>query len=69
MIIVGVGAGAGMLTEEGISRIRAAKRIYGSDRALELARGYAAADAVLMPITDYAALRGLPADAVVLSDG
>ena len=68
MIIVGVGAGAGMLTEEGISRIRAAKRIYGSDRALELARGYAA-DAVLMPITDYAALRGLPADVVVLSTG
>lgn len=69
MIIVGVGAGAGMLMEEGISRIRAAKRIYGSDRALELARGYAAADAVLMPITDYAALRGLPADAMVLSTG
>ena len=66
MIIVGIGAG--MLTGEGISRIRAAKRIYGSDRALELARGYAA-DAVLMPITDYAALRGLPADVVVLSTG
>ncbi|MCZ0862664.1 cobalt-precorrin-7 (C(5))-methyltransferase [Methanocorpusculum vombati] len=69
MIIVGVGAGAGMLTEEGISRIRAAKLIYGSDRALELARGYAASDAMLVPITDYTALRGLPEDAVVLSTG
>ncbi|MCZ9311952.1 MAG: cobalt-precorrin-7 (C(5))-methyltransferase [Methanocorpusculum sp.] len=69
MIVVGVGAGAGMLTEEGISRIRAAKLIYGSVRALELARGYAAADAELVPITDYKALRALPEDAVVLSTG
>ena len=69
MIIVGVGAGAGMLTEEGISRIRAARLLYGSVRALELVRGYAAADAELIEITDYKALRSLPADAVVLSTG
>lgn len=69
MIIVGVGAGAGMLTEDGISRIRAAKLIYGSERALELARQYAEADAKLIAITNYKELRDLPADVVVLSTG
>ncbi|MDV0444385.1 cobalt-precorrin-7 (C(5))-methyltransferase [Methanorbis rubei] len=69
MIIVGVGAGTGMLTEEGIAKIRAAKLIYGSDRAIELAKPYAAVDAELIEITDYKALRTLPDDAVVLSTG
>ncbi len=69
MIIIGVGAGAGMLTEEGIALIHAAKLIYGSDRAIELARKFAAADAVLIEITDYKALRTLPENAVVLSTG
>ncbi|HJK09629.1 MAG TPA: cobalt-precorrin-7 (C(5))-methyltransferase [Methanocorpusculum sp.] len=69
MIIVGVGAGSGMLTEDGISRIRTARVIYGSGRALDLASGYAAADAKLILITDYKALRSLPDDAVVLSTG
>ena len=53
MIIVGVGAGSGMLTEDGISRIRTARVIYGSGRALDLARGYAAADANLLLITCF----------------
>ena len=69
MIIVGVGAGEGMLTEEGISRIRVARLLYGSVRALDLVRVYAAADAELIEITDYNALHSLPEYAVVLSTG
>ena len=39
MIIVCLGAGSGMLTEDGISRITTARVIYGSGRALDLPRG------------------------------
>lgn len=67
MIVVGVGVGPGMLTEEGIEAIKKASVVYGSKRALELARKYIQSDA--NPIKDYKALQLLPADAVVLSTG
>ena len=40
MKIIGVGCGPGMLTEEAIQGSRIAKTIYGSDRAIEIARPF-----------------------------
>lgn len=67
MIVVGVGVGPGMLTEEGIEAIRDASAVYGSKRALELAEKYLHREA--STIKDYKALHLLPDDAVVLSTG
>lgn len=69
MIVVGVGCGPGMLTEDAISRIRAAKGIYGSQRAIELAKQFIASDADVFPIKDYSHLSDIPEEAVVLSTG
>lgn len=67
MIVVGVGVGPGMLTEEGIEAIRKASVVYGAKRALEIAEKYISCEA--KPIKDYKLLHLLPADAVVLSTG
>jgi cobalt-precorrin-7 (C5)-methyltransferase len=67
MIVVGVGVGPGMLTEEGIKAIRKASVVYGAKRAIEIAREYITCEA--KPIKDYKSLHLLPADAVVLSTG
>ena len=67
MIVVGVGVGPGMLTEEGIKAIRKASVIYGAKRALELAKDYITCEA--KKIKDYKSFHFLPADAVVLSTG
>jgi len=67
MIVVGVGVGPGMLTEEGIRAIRNASVVYGAKRALELAQEYI--DCEASTIKDYKSLHLLPEDAVVLSTG
>lgn len=67
MIVIGVGVGPGMLTEEGIKAIKQASVVYGAGRALELAQAYITCEA--KPIKDYKSLHLLPADAVVLSTG
>jgi cobalt-precorrin-7 (C5)-methyltransferase len=67
MIVVGVGVGPGMLTEEGIKAISKASVVYGAKRALGLAQEYITCEA--KPIKDYKSLHLLPADAVVLSTG
>jgi cobalt-precorrin-7 (C5)-methyltransferase len=67
MIVVGVGIGPGMLTEEGIKAIRKASVVYGAKRALEIAQEYITCEAKI--IKDYKSLHLLPADAVVLSTG
>ncbi len=66
MKIVGVGAGPDLLTLEAISAIEGATIIFGSKRALELAREHIRCAA--HEITDYT-LDSLPEDAVVLSTG
>ena len=66
MKIIGVGAGPGLLTKEAIKAIENAKIIFGSRRAVELAKEYIKCKASIL--TDYT-LRNLPADAVVLSTG
>ena len=66
MKIVGVGAGPDLLTEEAISAIETAQVLFGSKRALELAKEHIKCKASVL--TDYT-LKGLPGNAVVLSTG
>jgi cobalt-precorrin-7 (C5)-methyltransferase len=67
MIIVGVGVGPGMLTQEAIEAIKNAPVIYSSKRALELASAYINCET--REIENYRELHLLPEDAVVLSTG
>src|SRR5512137_538046 len=69
MIIVGVGAGPGLLTQEAIEAIRNAKLIYGSKRAIDLARLHIQLGCSVHVIADYKKLRDLPEDAIILSTG
>jgi cobalt-precorrin-7 (C5)-methyltransferase len=66
MKIVGVGAAPNLLTQEAIFAIRNAEKIFGSKRAIELAKEHIRCEA--HEITDYT-LRSLPENAVVLSTG
>lgn len=69
MIIVGVGAGPQMLTEEAARAVAQAKLIYGSERAIDLVREHINPGCKVMVIEDYKKLHDLAEDAVVLSTG
>jgi cobalt-precorrin-7 (C5)-methyltransferase len=69
MIIVGVGAGPKMLTEEAIEAIARARVIYGSKRAIDLASRHIPKGCSVNLIEDYKKLCELPESAVVLSTG
>lgn len=69
MKIVGVGCGPGMLTAEAISAISEASSLFGSRRAIELAKEHIPPGCRVQEITDYRSLRTLPGDSVVLSTG
>lgn len=69
MKIVGVGCGPGMLTPEAARAIGGASLIYGSARAIELARGAIPSGSEVHEIVDYRSLRSLPVHAVILSTG
>ncbi len=69
MKVVGVGCGPGMLTGEAARVIAAAALVYGSARAIALARPHIRDGCEVHEIDDYKALRSLPEDAVVLSTG
>ena len=69
MKIVGVGCGPGMLTEEAIRVIASAISVYGSDRAIELARAHIPESCDVRSIDDFKNLSHLPEDAVILSTG
>lgn len=66
MKIIGVGAGPKLLTKEAIIAIENAEIIFGSKRAIELAKEHIKCEA--NELTDYT-LRSLPENAVVLSTG
>jgi len=66
MKIVGVGAGPDLLTPEAASAIEGARIIFGSKRAIELAKEHIKCEA--HEIKDFT-LKSLPKDAVVLSTG
>ncbi|WNY26970.1 cobalt-precorrin-7 (C(5))-methyltransferase [Methanolapillus ohkumae] len=69
MIVVGVGVGPGMLTEEGIEAIQNASIIYGSGRALEIAKKYIPTGTPVEALKSFKNLHLLPQDAVILSTG
>jgi cobalt-precorrin-7 (C5)-methyltransferase len=69
MKIVGVGCGPGMLTEDAIRLICSATLVYGSDRAIEIARRHIPQGCTVKTIDDFKALHTLPEDAVILSTG
>jgi len=69
MIVVGVGAGPKMLTEEAIEVIARARIIYGSRRAIDLASEHIPTGCSVNLIEDYRKLSELPESAVVLSTG
>ena len=69
MKIVGVGCGPGMLTEEAVRVIGSATLIYGSDRAIEIARAHIAFGTTVRTIDDFKGMDKLPQEAVVLSTG
>lgn len=66
MKIVGVGAGPNLLTQEAIAAIESAQIIFGSIRAIELAKEHIRCKA--HELKDYT-LSSLPENAVVLSTG
>jgi cobalt-precorrin-7 (C5)-methyltransferase len=66
MKIIGVGAGPDLLTKEAINAIENARIIFGSKRAIELAKEHIKCDARIL--IDYT-LQKLPENAVVLSTG
>ena len=69
MKIIGVGCGPDMLTEQAIREISRASLIYGSDRAIELARSYISSDCIIKTIDDYKNLHSVSYDSVILSTG
>ena len=69
MKIVGVGCGPGLLTEQAIAAIAGATLIYGSDRAIEIARPHIRSSCVVKTIDDFKSLHKLGGDAVILSTG
>ncbi len=69
MIVVGVGCGPGMLTMDAIDRLKKAKNVYGSDRALEMVRQYLPVGCKAITLKDYSRLNELPEDSIVLSTG
>jgi cobalt-precorrin-7 (C5)-methyltransferase len=69
MKIIGVGCGPGMLTEQAIREISQASIIYGSDRAIDLAKSYIPTDCAVNTIDDFKHLKKLPDNAVILSTG
>jgi len=66
--IIGVGCAPGLLTEEAIRALERARRVYGSRRAIEIARGALPRSCEIHEIRDYSSLE-LPEDAVLLSTG
>ncbi|MBP1907886.1 cobalt-precorrin-7 (C(5))-methyltransferase [Methanolobus bombayensis] len=67
MIVVGVGVGPNMLTQEAIEVISNAPVVYGSKRSIEIAERFIKCKANL--IKDYKSLHLLPEGAVILSTG
>jgi cobalt-precorrin-7 (C5)-methyltransferase len=69
MIVIGVGCGPGMMTEEAMRELAKARTVYGSKRSVELARAHLRKGAKIVPVEDYSALNEVPENAVLLSTG
>jgi cobalt-precorrin-7 (C5)-methyltransferase len=69
MKIIGVGCGPGLLTEQAIKELKAARSAYGSERAIELAKPYLRSTCRVKSIDDFKSLNRLPQDSIILSTG
>jgi cobalt-precorrin-7 (C5)-methyltransferase len=69
MKIIGVGCGPGLLTEQAIREISRATVIFGSDRAIALAKSHIPFDCTVKTIDDFKNLDKLAKDAIILSTG
>jgi cobalt-precorrin-7 (C5)-methyltransferase len=69
MIVIGVGCGPGMMTEQAIRELAKARTVYGSRRSLELAKKHLRKGAKVIQVDDYAALEEVPEAAALLSTG
>jgi cobalt-precorrin-7 (C5)-methyltransferase len=69
MMVIGVGCGPGMMTEEAIKELTKARIVYGSKRSVELAQAHIRRGAKIVPMDDYGALEDVPENAVLLSTG
>ena len=69
MMVIGVGCGPGMMTEEAIRELAKARTVYGSKRSLELAEGHLRKGANIVLVEDYTGLDEVPEKAVLLSTG
>jgi cobalt-precorrin-7 (C5)-methyltransferase len=69
MIVIGVGCGPGMMTEEAKRELAKARTVYGSRRSLELAQPHLRKGSEVILVDDYAALNEVPENAVLLSTG
>jgi cobalt-precorrin-7 (C5)-methyltransferase len=69
MMVIGVGCGPGMMTQEAIKELAKARTVYGSKRCLELVQGHLRKGAKVVQVDDFAALDEVPENAVLLSTG
>jgi len=69
MKLNGVGCGPGLLTEEAIRALKEAVLVFGSERAIELARKYITPGCRTEVLKEYRDLDRLPHDSVLLSTG
>jgi len=69
MILIGVGAGPGMITEEAAQAVARARLIYGSERAIDLVQRHIDPDCIVKVIEDYKNLNQLSEDSALLSTG
>jgi cobalt-precorrin-7 (C5)-methyltransferase len=68
MIIVGVGCAPGLLTHQATDVLSTCQRVYGSNRAISLARPFLPPRCEEVKLREFS-LERLPEDAVVLSTG
>ena len=69
MKIIGVGCGPGLITEQAIRELKKARIVYGSERAIELARPYLVSTCSIKSIDDFKNLSRLPTASIILSTG
>lgn len=69
MKVIGVGCGPGLLTQEALMELRDARKLYGSGRAIELAKDHISPGCEVLKIADYSKIGEMPGDAVILSTG
>jgi len=69
MKIIGVGCGPGLITAQAILALKKARIVYGSERAIELARSYLPTTCTIKSIDDFKTLNRLPKESIILSTG